>query len=113
MAKLTQAQKEIFRNARAALATIKTRVFFSRSIGKMLAITPTSTERKHGQIIFVIATALCHPNDEFKKKLGLIELYDNYDNGHGVLMRIKHNELGSFAERIFDYEPFEEMELKL
>ena len=111
MAKLTQAQKEAFRNARHELATFNARVFFSRSVGMMLAIMPTPSERKHGQIIFDITTALCHPNDEFKKKLGLIELYDNYDNGHSVLMRIEHNDLGGFAERIFDYEPFEEMEL--
>lgn len=111
MAKLTQAQKEAFRNACADLATLETRVFFSRAIGMMLAIMPTSSERKAGQTIFDITVALCHPNDEFKKKLGLIELYNNYDNGHSTMMRIKHNELGSFAERIFDYEPFEEMEL--
>ena len=111
MAKLTQAQKEAFRNARADLVKLETRVFFSRATGTMLAIMPTTTERKHGQIIFDITVALCHPNDEFKKKLGLIELYDNYDNGHSVLMRIEHNDLGGFAERIFDYEPFEEMEL--
>ena len=37
MAKLTQAQKEAFRNARADLATLETRVFFSRSVGMMLA----------------------------------------------------------------------------
>ena len=111
MAKLTQAQKEEFRNARASLATLETRVFFSRSVGMMLAIMPTTTERKDGQIIFVIAIALCHPNDEFKKKLGLIELYDNYDNGHSTMMRIEHNNFEGFAERIFDYEPFEEMEL--
>lgn len=111
MAKLTQAQKEAFRNARADLATLETRVFFSRASGIMLAIMPTPSERKQGQIIFDITSALCHPNDEFKKKLGLIELYDNYDNGHSVLMRIEHNDFGGFAERIFDYEPFEELEL--
>ena len=111
MAKLTQTQKEAFRNARWSLATLETRVFFSRATGVMLAIIPTPTERKQGQIVFDITVALCHPNDEFKKKLGLIELYDNYDNGHSVLMRIEHNDLGGFAERIFDYEPFEEMEL--
>lgn len=111
MAKLTQAQKEAFRNACADLVTLETRVFFSRSIGMMLAIMPTPSERKHGQIVFDITIALCHPNDEFKKKLGLIELYDNYDNGHSVLMRIEHNDFGGFAERIFDYEPFEELEL--
>ena len=111
MAKLTQAQKEAFHNARASLATLETRVYFSRATGIMLAIMPTPTERKEGQIIFDIAVALCHPNDEFKKKLGLIELYNNYDNGHSTMMRIEHNDFEGFAERIFDYEPFEEMEL--
>ena len=111
MAKLTQAQKEVFRNARASLATLEARVFFSRATGVMLAIMPTPTERKDGQIIFDITVALCHPNDEFKKKLGLIELYDNYDNMRCTMMRIEHNDLEGFAERIFDYEPFEEMEL--
>ena len=111
MNKLTQAQKEAFRKARADLATLETRVFYSRSTGKMLAIMPTPSEREHGRIIFDIAVALCHPNDEFKKKLGLIELYDNYDNGRSVLMRIEHNNLEGFAERMFDYEPFEEMKL--
>ncbi len=110
MAKLTQAQKEAFRNARASLATLETRVFFSRATGVMLAIMPTPTE-PDGQIIFDTAVALCHPNDEFKKKLGLIELCDNYDKGHSVLMRIEHNNFEDFAERIFDYVPFEEMEL--
>lgn len=111
MAKLTQAQKEAFRNACADLATLETRVFFSRASGIMLAIMPTPSERKQGQIIFDITSALCHPNDEFKKKLGLIELYDNYDNGHSTMMRIENNNFEGFAERIFDYEPFEEMEL--
>ena len=111
MAKLTQAQKEAFSNARADLATFEARVFFSRSIGMMLAIMPTPTERKAGQIIFDITVALCHPNDEFKKQLGLIELYDNYDNGHSTMMRIEHNNFEGFAERIFNYEPFEELEL--
>ena len=111
MAKLTQAQKEAYRKARADLATLETRVFFSRSVGMMLAIMPTPSEREHGQIIFDITVALCHPKDEFKKKLGLIELYDNYDNEHSMMMRIKHNDLEGFAVRIFDYEPFEEMEL--
>ena len=111
MAKLAQAQKEAFRVARADLALFETRVFFSRSAGMMLAIMPTHSEREHGQTIFDITTALCHPNDEFKKKLGLIELYNNYDNGHSTMMRIEHNNFEYFAERIFDYEPFEEMEL--
>ena len=111
MAKLTQAQKEAFYNACEDLAKLETRVFFSRATGIMLAIMPAPSERKAGQIIFDITVALCHPKDEFKKKLGLIELYDNYDNGHSMMMRIKHNDLEGFAVRIFDYEPFEEMEL--
>ena len=111
MAKLTQAQKEAFRNARASLATLETRVFFSRATGIMLAIMPTPSKREHGLIISDIAVALCHPNDEFKKKLGLIELYNNYDNGHSTMARINHYNLEGFAERIFDYEPFEEMKL--
>ena len=111
MAKLTQAHKEAFRKARADLATLETRVFFSRAAGIMLAIMPTPSERKAGQIIFDVAVALCHPNDEFKKKLGLIELYYNYDNGNSVMMRIKHNDLEGFAVRVFDYEPFKEMKL--
>ena len=111
MAKLTQAQKEAFHNARADLATLETRVFFSRSSGMMLAIMPTPSEREHGQIIFDIAIALCHPKDEFKKKLGLIELYNNYDRGCSGLMRIEHNDLEGYAERIFDYKPFKEMKL--
>ena len=111
MAKLTHTQKEAFHKACADLTTLETRVFFSRPMGKMLAIMPTPSEREHGQIIFDIAVALCHPNDEFKKKLGLIELYDNYDHGHSTMMRIEHNNFADFAERIFDYAPFEEMEL--
>ena len=111
MAKLTQAQKEAFRNARASLATLETRVFFSREAKMMLAIMPTPTDRKDGQIIFDITTALCHPNDEFKKKLGLIELYYNYDIGHSTMMRIENNNFEDFAERIFNFEPFEELEL--
>ena len=113
MAKLTQTQKEAFRIARADLATFNARVFFSRATGMMLAIMPTPSERKQGQIIFDIAVALCHPNDEFKKKLGLIELYDNYDNGRSMMMQIEHNDLEGFAERTFEHEPFEEMELAL
>ena len=111
MAKLTQAQKESFRVARADLVLFETRVFFSRSSGMMLAIMPTNSEREHGRIIFDIAIALCHPNDEFKKKLGLIELCYNYDKGRSTRMRIEHNDFEGFAERIFDYEPFEEMKL--
>ena len=111
MAKLTQAQKEAFRNARASLAAIGTRVYFSRATGMMLAIIPTPTYRKDGQIVFYITTALCHPNDEFKKKLGLIELYDNYAHGHSTLARINHYKFVGFAERFFAFEFFEEMEL--
>ena len=111
MAKLIQAQNEAFRNARYSLSTLETRVFFSHAAGIMLAIMPTPSERKQGQIIFDITVALCHPHDEFKKKLGLIELYDNYDNGHSTMMRIENNNFEDFAERIFDYEPFEELEL--
>lgn len=111
MVKLTRAQNEAFYSACEDLAALETRVFFSRSVGMMLAITPTPSERKHGQIIFDITVALCHPNDEFNKKLGLIELCDKYDNGHSMMMRIEHNDFEGFADRIFDYEPFEEMEL--
>ena len=111
MPKLTHAQKEAFHKACADLTTLETRVFFSRPTGKMLAIMPTPSEREHGQIIFDIAIALCHPNDEFKKKLGLIELCYNYDKGRSTRMRIEHNDFEGFAERIFDYEPFEEMKL--
>ena len=111
MAKLTRAQNQAFYNACEDLATLETRVFFSRSAGMMLAIMPTPSECKQGQIIFDITVALCHPNDEFNKKLGLIELYDNYDNMRCTIMRIEHNDLEGFAERIFDYEPFEELEL--
>lgn len=111
MAKLTANQKEQFRIARAEMAAFNTRVFFSRSIGMMLAIMPTPSERKHGQIVFDITVALCHPNDEFKKKLGLIELYNNYDTGHNTRVRIENNNFEDFAERMFDFEPFEEMEL--
>ncbi len=111
MAKLTRAQNQAFYNACEDLATLETRVFFSRSVGMMLAIMPTPTERKDGHIIFEITVALCHPNDEFKEQLGLIELYDNYDNMHSTMMRIEHNDFEGFAERIFDYEPFEELEL--
>ena len=68
MAKLTQAQKEAFRNARAGLAAFNARVFFSHEARMMLAIMPTPSEREHGQIVFDITIALCHPNDEFKKK---------------------------------------------
>ena len=104
MAKLIQAQNEAFRNARYSLSTLETRVFFSHAAGIMLAIMPTPSERKQGQIIFDITVALCHPH-------GLIELYDNYDNMRSTMMRIEHNDLEGFAEQIFDCEPFEEMEL--
>ena len=111
MAKLTHAQKEAFHKACADLNMLETRVFFSRSSGMMLAIMPTPSDRKGGRIIFDIAVALCHPKDEFKKKLGLIELYNNYDNGRSTMARINGHNLEEFAARIFNYELFEEMKL--
>lgn len=111
MAKLTRAQNQAFYNACDDLATLGTRVFFSRATGIMLGIMPTPSKRKQGQIIFDITVALCHPDDFFNKKLGLIKLYDNYDNMRCTMLRIEHNDLEGFAERIFNYEPFEELEL--
>lgn len=112
MAKLTQAQKEAYREARAGFcfyAGTKARIFFSRDVGMMFAALPTPSERKHGQVIFDVAVALCHPNDEFKKKIGLAELYYNFSNGNTTRMRI--TDMHDFAERMFDYMEFDEMEL--
>lgn len=112
MAKLTQAQKEAYREAKAGFCFsdgTKARVFFSRDAGMMFAALPTPSERKHGQVIFDVAVALCHPNDEFKKKIGLAELFNSFEEGRTTRMRI--TDMYDFAERMFDYMGFDEMQL--
>ena len=117
MAKLTQAQKERFNLDKAWLRNLDMRVFFSRDLKMMIGIMPDGA-MDNGLIYRTYAT-LCHPNDDFKKKLGLIHLSEAYDNDNFNRVRIYNSDVEPFAldymrlNSISQYNEFdfEEMEL--
>lgn len=98
MAKLTAMQKEQLRNAKGWFSQLDMRVFFSRDLKMMIGIMPDGG--MDNGIIYRTYVALCHPNDDFKKKLGLIQLSDAYDNDNFNRVRIYNSGVESFA---FEY----------
>lgn len=117
MAKLTQAQKEQFANAKEWFDALDMLVFFSRDLKMMVGIMPDGG--MDNGLIYRTYVTLCHPNDEFKKKLGLIHLCEAYDNDNFNLVRICNSEIEMFVIEymklfaIADFHEFdvEEMEL--
>ena len=114
MAKLTSTDKELFNNCREFLADSNMRVFFSRELRMMVGIVP---ETENGTIYKMFVT-LCHKNDKFKKKLGLIELCNKFDNDNFNQVRILgsediaafvNNYMGMFCN--YGELDFQEMEL--
>ena len=95
MAKLTAMQKEQFRNAKEWFAQLDMRVFFSRDLRMMIGIMPDGG--MNNGLIYRTYVALCHPNDEFKKKLGLIHLCEAYDNDNFNRVRIHNSDIEPFA----------------
>ncbi len=108
MAKLTAMQKEQFNDAKKWFGELEMRIFFSRELRMMIGIMPDGGDSKN-PLIYRMYVALCHPNDEFKKKIGLVELFNNFKEGRTTRMRITN--MDDFANRMFDYMEFEEMEL--
>lgn len=117
MAKLTAIQKEQFRNAKDWLGELDMRVFFSRDLKMMVGIMPDGG--MDNGLIYRTYVALCHPNDEFKKKLGLIQLSAAYDNDNFNLVRIHNSDITPFAAAymtlfgIADFQEFDFEEMKL
>lgn len=117
MAKLTSVQKEQFANAKEWFGELDMRVFFSRDLKMMIGIMPDGG--MDNGLIYRTYVALCHPNDDFKKKLGLIQLSDAYDNDNFNRVRIYNSDVEPFAldymriSAISQYQDFdfEEMEL--
>lgn len=52
---------------------------------------------KKGRRLFV-ATSLCHPNDQFCKKMGTKTALDNYEAGHFVVLPAE----GDFNETVWN-----------
>lgn len=117
MAKLTAIQKEQFRNAKEWFTQLDMRVFFSRDLRMMVGIMPDGG--MDNGLIYRTYVTLCHPNDDFKKKLGLIQLSDAYDNDNFNRVRICNSDIEPFvieymklfAIANFQELDFEEMEL--
>lgn len=95
MAKLTSINKETFKNCREYFAECDMRVFFSRDLKMMIGIMPDGG--MENGLIYRTYVTLCHPNDEFKKKLGLINLSEAYDNDNFNLVRIYNSDITPFA----------------
>ena len=117
MAKLTALQKEQFNDAKECFSDLGMRIFFSRELKMMIGIMPDGGDSKN-PVIYRMYVALCHPNDEFKKKLGLIQLLQAYDNNNFNLIRILDQEdIEAFASRYFEtfwnYGNFDFQEMEL
>lgn len=117
MTKLTSIQKLQSANAKGWLGVLGMRVFFSRDLKMMVGIMPD--DGMDNGLIYRTYVILCHPNDDFKKKLGLIYLGEAYDNNNFNRVRVFNSDVGAF---VFDYMQlsaissynqfdFEEMEL--
>lgn len=117
MAKLTAIQKAQFVNAKEWFNELDMRVFFSRDLQMMVGIMPDGG-MDNGLINRTYVT-LCHPNDEFKKKLGLIHLCEAYKNDNFNRVRIGNSEtemfvieyMKLFANADFQEFDFQEMEM--
>lgn len=83
MAKLTATQKEEFLQSARWLHMVDMQVFYSRDARAMVGVQP---EMENGNIYRLFVT-LCHKNDDFKKKLGLIALHDKNAQGNYVQFR--------------------------
>lgn len=117
MAKLTQEQKEQFNDAKEWFTELEMRVFFSRDLRMMVGIMPDGGDSKN-PLIYRMYVALCHPNDEFKKKLGLIQVCQAYDNNNFNLFRIPNMlDIDSFVvqyvQMFSNYEEFDFQEMEL
>ncbi len=86
MAKLTQTQKELAAMAAEMLHDCRVRVFFSRESRIMIGIQAHNFDVKNPNTWRVFITQ-CHQMDDFKKKLGLIELCKKFENDQFVLYR--------------------------
>lgn len=118
MAKLTFVQKGTFKNCRDYLAECNVRVFFSRELRMMVGIAPDSYESLSKEpIIYRMFVALCNPADEFKKKLGVIELCHRLESDQYNLVRILDNSIEFFVEEYMELfhnygiSDFEEMKI--
>lgn len=118
MAKLTATQKEQFRNAKGWFGSgLGMRVFFSRDLKMMIGIMPD--DWMDNGLIYRTYVTLCHPNDDFKKKLGVIELCRAYDNDNFNLVRVCNSGIQPFvieymklvANADFQGFDFQEMEM--
>lgn len=95
MAKLTQAQKAQFNNAKEWFGELEMRVFFSRELRMMIGIMPDGG--MDNGLIYRTYVTLCHPNDDFKKKLGLIHLCEAYENDNFNRVRIHNSDVEPYA----------------
>lgn len=117
MAKLTSMQKEQFNDAKECFGELEMRVFFSRELKMMVGIMRDGGDSKN-PLIYRVYVALCHPNDEFKKKLGLIQLCQAYDNNNFNLVRILDREdieafASSYFEIFWNYVNFDFQEMEM
>lgn len=120
MAKLTTMQKETFNNCRDYLAECNVRVFFSRELRMMIGIVSDNYEsRSKDPIIYRMFVTLCNPADEFKKKLGVIELCNKFENDQYNLVKLDYIDpegfvfsyMTMFANGMSNTFDFQEMEI--
>ncbi len=86
MAKLTQDQKEQASLIAEIFSDEQMRVFFCRESRIMVGIMPHNPDM-HNPNTYRVFVTQCHEQDKFKKKLGLIELCNKYENDNYVLYR--------------------------
>lgn len=116
MAKLTQTQKEQFANAKEWFDAIDMRVFFSRELKMMVGIMLDGV--MDNGLIYRTYVTLCHPKDDFKKKLGLIQLSEAYDKDNFNMVRV-HSDVEDFVceymrlTTISHYQEFDFQEMEL
>lgn len=97
--KLTQEQKDYFDYLLEMLVKSTMRAFYSKDGQFAFAIAPAYSYIKNPKV-FRVFTTLCNPADQFKKKLGLIELSNKIDNGEFILIRAENQQDAIF--RIMD-----------
>lgn len=114
MAKLDQSQKQTFKNCREFLAEFNMRVFFSRELRMMVGILPDEVDNG---TIYKMCVTLCHKNDKFKKKLGLIELCRKFEDDNFNQVRILSPNVEDFVEQYMgmfcNYGEFDFQEMEL
>lgn len=117
MAKLTATQKEQFANAKEWFGELEMRVFFSRDLKMMVGIMPDSG--MDNGLIYRTYVTLCNPNDGFKKKLGLIELCNKFENDNFNQVRVHNSSLEYFVIEymklfaIADFHEFDFQEMEM